>query len=56
MTQYHVTTENRTYNSINSREHLNTVMGNLGDTSKVLAVSVWQDGSGWTKISLADMR
>lgn len=53
---YYVVTEERSYNSVDSLEHLINIRRNWQDYSRTLQVFQWHnDGTGWVEINPEDM-
>jgi hypothetical protein len=46
---YHVSTKIRSYSGIDNADQMKTVLKNWNDTTPIIAVFVWVDGSGWVK-------
>lgn len=51
---YHITTETRIYNSIDSPEQFRTIRKNWGDNSKVTRAFHWINPHGWVSIDTYD--
>ena len=51
---YHITTEKRTYNSVDSAEQFKVVRKNWGDHSKVTHAFKWVNPHGWIPVNTHD--
>lgn len=49
MTTFSVSTEERTYNSVDSVQQFIKIRKNWGDWSEIQSVHEWKNGQGWVK-------